>query len=79
MKKQRVITITMDIEMETHEALLSMNVIENGKQKTEFTLSEALTTVSALSWAESSMLKNLRERALELDQEVLNSNAKEEK
>lgn len=69
----------MDIETETHEGVLSMNVTENGKEKTEFTLSEALTTVSALSWAESNMLRNLRERALELDQEFLESKTKEGK
>lgn len=69
----------MDIEMETHEAILSLNVTENGKQKTDYSLSEALTTVSALEWAVSDMLRSIRERALELDQESLKSNTKEEK
>lgn len=79
MKKQRVITITMDIDMVTHEAILSMDVTEDGKEKTEFSLSEALTTVSALSWAGSRMLENLREQALGLDREFSESNTKEKK
>ena len=79
MKKQRVVTVTMDIDMETHEGILSLNVTENGKEKTEFSLSEALTTVSALSWAGSRMLENMREQALELDREFPESNTKEEK
>ena len=79
MKKQRVITVTVDIDMETHEAALYLDVVEDGKKKTRFSLSEAVSTVSALEWAVSGMLENMRGRILEFDQEFLKFNTEEEK
>ena len=63
MKKQRIITITMDIDMETHDGQMKMDITEDGVTKDAFTFREALTIASILGRFEQKFLERLRNQS----------------
>lgn len=47
--KKRIITITMDVDEETHSAELGCEITENGELKTTFENAEMASILSAIS------------------------------
>lgn len=64
MKKRRIITITMDIDMKTHKGEMVMEITENGERKDEFSVAEVLSIVSVLGHYEQEFLVELRNKSV---------------
>ena len=64
MKKQRIITITMDIDMETHRGEMKMVITEDGKEMEAFTVSEALSIATTLGHFEQDLLNTIRDQSV---------------
>ena len=64
MKKTRIITITMDIDTDAHEGKMRCVITEDGKEKTEYTVSEALTIATTLGHVQQEILTDMRQQAV---------------
>ena len=64
MKKRRIITITMDIDMKTHKGLTKMEIKDDGKEKEAITVSEALSIATTLGHYEQELLCEIRNQSV---------------
>lgn len=74
MIKHRVITITMDIDSETHQAKIRNSITENGVEKNNFTVSEALTVATILLKNAMPFVEMSLEEMVKIDMEIEKEN-----